>query len=138
MPTQDAFPILVVAFNGKVFGVQRATGAPAWQFRFPHAAIVELHFERGLVVACSYAQVAVLDALTGQVRGNFALAGAQGLRPTIVIDHGHIFVSGAGEVSCYTFEGACLWKQPFKGEGFGVMALGFPGNVRQADDPGSK
>jgi len=56
----------------------------------------------------------------------------------MMIDGGQIFIARNGEVACYTLAGDAVWVQSFQGMGFGSVALGVPGAVRQADDTGSQ
>lgn len=56
----------------------------------------------------------------------------------MLVDGGHVYVARGGEVTCFTTQGQVVWFNPFKGKGTGSIALGLPGNVRQADDIGSK
>lgn len=56
----------------------------------------------------------------------------------MVVAGGHIYVGRAGTVSCMTTRGQPVWVQKFEGKGFGSVALGFAGNIRQADDAGTK
>ena len=54
------------------------------------------------------------------------------------MDGEQLFIGNSGAVACYSRSGDFLWEQYFTGEGFGEPALGFPGNVRQADDKGTR
>ncbi|AKV00144.1 hypothetical protein AKJ09_06807 [Labilithrix luteola] len=51
----------------------------------------------------------------------------------MLFDQGQLIVSALGSVACLTLPGELVWQQPFSGEGYGAVAAGFPGNVRQAD-----
>lgn len=131
--------ILVTAFSGKVFGLHRATGAIAWSAEIePYGGEVELAVEGDVVIACSRGRLAILDYLTGRSIAYVPLVGDHARRPTMVVDRGQIVVARNGEVACYATNGEAVWLQKFEGMGFGSVALGLPGNVRQADDAGSK
>jgi hypothetical protein len=58
-------------------------------------------------------------------------------RPVMLIDQGQIIVGLWEQLAAYSTSGQPLWTQPFKGGGQACMSLGFPGNVRQADDEGA-
>jgi hypothetical protein len=57
---------------------------------------------------------------------------------TIVIEPDHIVCAKGGYVDCFAPSGAPLWSQPLSGYGLGRSALGYPGNVAQADDRGEQ
>ena len=59
-------------------------------------------------------------------------------RATIVVQGDRIHVAKSGVVDCFSWEGILVWSQQLPVMGTGRLALGFPGNVVQADDPGEK
>lgn len=103
-----------------------------------HGGEVEIAIEGGVIVACTRSVLTFIRYDDGQVMNSVALVGAHPRQPIMVIDGGQIFVARNGEVACYTLAGDPVWVQPFGGMGFGSVALGFPGVLRQADDAGSK
>jgi outer membrane protein assembly factor BamB len=126
--------LLIAAFLGKVFAVDRSTGQIRWRTALGSNEVVELAIGEGLVVALTASRLAFLTYATGQIvrfveRQDEAIGG----RATLLIDAGQLIVAGAGAVACYSLQGDLRWTQPFKGEGHGDVAIGFPGNVRQAD-----
>ncbi len=125
--------ILVTAFNGKVFGVDRATGQVRWKFPGPKHGEIELAVGSGVVVACAAKQLAFIEYATGRPLRVVDLVGEFPTRTVMLIDGPHIFAARAGEISCYSTGGDWLWTQPLKGEGLGDMSLALPGNARQAD-----
>lgn len=131
--------ILISAFGGKVFGLHRDTGTIAWSVEVEvGGGEVELAIEGDVVIACSRRRLALLAYLTGKLITYVALVGEHERRPTMIVDQGQIIVARNGEVACYSIAGKRLWLQPFEGMGFGSVALGFPGNLRQADDIGQR
>lgn len=131
--------ILVSAFSGKVFGLDRATGAIAWSAEIEsYGGEVELAIDGDVVIACSRDRLALFDYLTGRSIAYVRLVGEHARRPTMVVDQGQILVARNGEIACYATNGEAVWLQKFEGMGFGSVALGLPGNVRQADDVGAK
>lgn len=142
MYRQDAAPdrtLLVTAFNGQLFAVDRATGNVRWQVTdIPGYGIFEVAIEGNVVIAVSPTSLAFVDYLTGTKLGVVEIDGEHSRRPTMIVEGGCIYIGRDGELSCYTTQGQRVWHQPFKGRGLGSMALAFPGNVRQADDVGGK
>lgn len=131
--------ILVTAFNSKLFGVDRASGEVRWTVSEALGeGIYEIAIEAGVVIVASISHVGFVDYLTGAVHAVVEIKGEHPRRPTMVVDRGFVYVAQDGELTCLTNRGQRVWQQPFKGKGFGAMALGFPGNLRQADDPGSR
>jgi len=138
-------PLLVSAFKAKVFAVDRTTGQIVWKVKlggaFTMSDIVELAIDDAVVIACTAKILAFIDYLTGKTirlieREDVAVS--TGGRPTMVIDNHHIFIAGFGTLACYSTQGELVWEQKFSGEGYGRAAIGFPGKVRQADDPGGQ
>lgn len=143
MYRQDAAPdrsILVTAFSGQLFGIDRASGEIRWAVganTFGYG-VLEIAFEGGVVIVASRTQLGFVDYLTGQVHAVVDIEGDHPRRPTMIVDNGQVLIARDGEVTCFTTRGDRVWYQPFKGKGIGVTAIGLPGNVRQADDVGSK
>ena len=54
-------------------------------------------------------------------------------RATIVIEPDVIVVAKSGYIDAYGHDGRHFWTQPLTGMGVGATALGFPGNVAQAE-----
>jgi outer membrane protein assembly factor BamB len=125
--------ILVAAFNGKVFGIDRATGQVRWKFTGLTHGVIELAVGLGVVVACGMQELAFIEMASGRSLRMVHLVGEYASRPIMLIDGPHIFVARGGEIGCYTTGGDWLWSQPFTGEGLGRMSLALPGNARQAD-----
>lgn len=133
-------PILVVAFGGKVFGVSRRTGEIEWRVKMsPTFAPAELLVDEELVVACDPEVIVFIDYHTGAIRKYVHRTDtAANARSIMLLDDSHVFIGGTGNVACYTRDGERVWDQGFPGEGYGAVALGLPGKVRQADDAGSR
>jgi len=135
MYRRDASPdrsLLISAFAGQIFALDRATGAIRWEVNIGDYSAVELFLAEGVVVVATLKHLAFLDYATGALHRTVELAAHAG-RSTMLVDGAHIYVGGSGAVACYTLRGDCVWSQPFKGKGIGDVALGLPGNVRQAD-----
>lgn len=129
--------ILVVALNGHVYGLDRATGALRWHNELAGGGMGEVFLAvgYGVVVASAVgAKLYCLDYLTGETRWvqNTKASG----RATVVIEPDQIVCAKSGYLDCFAPDGNALWSQPLKGAGMGRVALGYPGNVAQADDKG--
>jgi hypothetical protein len=125
--------LLVTAFGGRVFGLERGNGQIRWETKVDASSAVEIFLGDGIVIAASLSLLAFIDYATGAIRTSVPLAGSQTGRPTMLVDGEHVYVGSGGEVSCYTLHGNKVWWQPFTGKGIWDVALGLPGNVRQAD-----
>ncbi len=131
----EGAPLWVVAFNGKVFGIEPASGAIRWRVGLSDlGGPVELMIDRDLIVAIDMRTIAFIDYPSGTVRkfvdrDDLAKTG----RAVALADGPHLLIGGTGEVACYTRDGEFVWDQGFTGEGYGAVSFGVPGRVRQAD-----
>ena len=90
----------------------------------------------GRVVASSYDESIVsLDYATGAVLWTAATHTTG--RATILVERDVIVCAKGGYLDCFGHGGKKLWTQPLTGLGTGRIALGFPGNVAQADAEGT-
>lgn len=129
----EASPILVSAFNGRVFGLDPRSGAIVWSVLVENGMTVEIVIVQGTVIAATMHRLAFIEYLSGRALGVVPLGAGYPARPTMVVEGNRIFIGGSGEVSCYAATGQLLWSQKFPQQGIGAVALGVPGNVRQAD-----
>lgn len=128
-------PVLVVAFNGHVVGLDPTTGRRLWYWS-PSPAVVVTVFRIAVlaerVLVCGGNLVACLAYETGKElwrRESPVHAG------TLLVHDDRFFVAGSGTLAAFELEsGKLLWHEPFKGHGHGAVALGFPGHAVQADD----
>lgn len=137
--------ILVTAFKGRVFGLDRTTGQLRWEVSLVVQAggwmvedETEIWITGGVVIAASTSRLAFIAYADGRVLASKEIPGSYPSRPTMLVDGQHIYIGRGGELSCFTTRGDLVWFQPFQGKGLGSLAIGLPGNVRQADDAGSK
>ncbi|MBL8917102.1 MAG: PQQ-binding-like beta-propeller repeat protein [Archangium sp.] len=137
----QANELIITAFAGKVFAIDRATGAQKWRVEFSEwsGGAVELVVTEQRVIAVTGGWLGIIERTTGKVLKKVERKekGAQG-RPVLLVDGDRLIIGGAGAVACWTLDGDFLWDQYFAGEGTGAVALGVPGNVRQADDAGRR
>lgn len=138
MHRTSANEILVTAFNGRVFGVESATGRIRWEQNLEYPAEVELAIEDGVVIAASPRKLAFIDLASGHLHAVVGIPGDYPGRPTMVVAGGFLYIGRDGSVTCMTTRGQPVWTQGFEGKGLGSVALGFAGNLRQADDRGAK
>ena len=131
--------LLVVGVAGKVIGLERDTGQLRWRndLRGGGTGEVFIAFRYGaLVVSANGDAVFRLDYATGATLWQ---ARTQSVgRATIAIEPEVIVVAKSGYLDAFRHDGHKLWTQPLTGMGVGATALGFPGNVAQADDAGSQ
>lgn len=126
--------ILVIGNGGNVMGLDPMTGATRWEVNPKGAGAVELAIEAGVVIAANDVNVAFIDYASGHVHAIVPLAGDKMGRPTMVVAGGHLFIGRPGEVRCLTLRGQPVWTRELLGRGLRSVSLGFPGNIRQADD----
>jgi hypothetical protein len=143
MPGPDGVDssLLVIAFANQIFALDRATGNVRWEVPFGEQAAhreIELAIIDGVVIAANPFHLMFVDYASGKVRAKVELAHERKGRPTMLVDGGQVFVCGDASMSCFDMSGKHLWTNPFKDRGRGSVALGVPGNVRQADDIGTK
>jgi outer membrane protein assembly factor BamB len=132
--------LLIVGFGSQVFALDRATGAVRWEVGIDGGdklRTVEVLVADGVVIAANASELVFLDYASGHVHARVAIAHTQ-LRPVMLLDGDHLFVTGEGAVSCYTLRGHRVWTQPFDGKrSWGQrapVALAVPGHARQADE----
>jgi len=129
------WPVIVVAFGDRVFGVDPATGEARWEHETESTGA-----ELFLLVTPTEIFVAARRGLTclryptGEVVWS-AESRAYG-RPSMVLEGDRLLVGRGGEVECYTRSGQFLWHNPFKGKGAGPVALATPSSAAQADQSG--
>lgn len=129
--------VLVIGLNGNVFGLARDTGEIRWRYDGGGTGEVFIAVGYGVVVVSSNdATIACLDYLTGAPR--WVTRTRAGGRATILIEPEQIVCAKNGYIDCFAPNGTPLWQQPLEGAGLGGTALGYPGNVAQADDRGNK
>jgi outer membrane protein assembly factor BamB len=131
--------ILVVALSGRLIGIDRETGDVRWENEMVGGGRGEVFIAigYGVVIASAYgAKIFCVDYLTGATRWEQSTHSSG--RASIIIEPDRIVCAKAGYLDCYAPDGKFLWQQPLRGQGMGRVALGFPGNVAQADDPGSQ
>jgi len=131
-------PVLIVALGGSVCGVDPHTGSWLWKNALTGGGFgeVAISVQDGYVIASADGPVVYcLDSKTGSELWH-ASTEKPG-RATILVHEGRVYVAKTGVVDCFDIDGHLIWSQQLPGMGSGRLALGFPGNVVQADDIGS-
>jgi outer membrane protein assembly factor BamB len=131
--------ILIVGIGGQVVGIDAATGQTRWEDGLKGGGYGEVALaatERHVFASAAGSMLFCFNYSTGELlwRADTTSSG----RATIVVQGERVFVAKGGEVNCFTLDGRRQWSQKLPGKGFGSIAMGFPGNLVQADDPGSK
>lgn len=131
--------VLVVGTNGRVCGVDRATGSILWNSDLPKGSYGEVFIAIGygvVIASADGAMIFCLDYLTGAERWRSPTTA--GGRATIVMEPDQIVCAKGGYIDCFDPDGHHLWSQPLRGFGVGRVSLGLPGNVAQADGIGTE
>ena len=126
--------LMVTAFGGKVFGIDAQTGKMLWKHTVSAETTVELYVCEALILAACWKTLVCLENPSGILLWRAELRAAG--RVSLLVQGDRIFAAASGEVSCFDRTGALVWTQQFKGEGPAPVAMGLPGNVRQADTTG--
>ena len=134
MNQAPATPLLVIGNGGNVLGLDPQTGQTRWEVNPKGAGAVELAIEGGVVIAANDVNVAFIDYSSGYVHAIVPLSGDKMGRPTMVVANGHLYIGRPGEICCMSLRGQVVWKKELLGRGLRSVSLGFPGNIRQADD----
>ncbi|MCA9622796.1 MAG: PQQ-binding-like beta-propeller repeat protein [Myxococcales bacterium] len=118
-------PLLIAAFNGRIFGLDPASGSIVWEFELPEGRFpVHIAVADDRVFAAALDKLHCLDAKTGARQWDTALA-FQGVSEVRVMGHALLVVSN-GELECFSLTGEALWQNGFVGKGWGVISLGGP------------
>lgn len=128
-----ARPVLVVAFNGYVLGLDRTTGALLWQHTLYARETIELVVGDRFIVACTRTTLWCIDYPSGRMVGTANFPEALETRASIVFEGPSLFVAAGGHVYSYSTQGQLQWHCDLSSLGPTRMALGFPFNVRQED-----
>jgi len=122
--------VLVVAFNGKCFGIDAVTGESLWR-RELHGGTVVLRVREGRVYAlCS--GLVCLDLASGEVLWSVPTVGIQWT--AMVVDAGSVVLGGQGEACAFdAVSGERRWHERFKGDGRGPVSLATERDHSQAE-----
>jgi outer membrane protein assembly factor BamB len=131
--------IVIVGINGQVIGIDAASGQQRWQDGLKGGGYGEVALaatDRHVFASAQGSMLFCFNYATGELLWKEETTSSG--RASIVVQDERVYVAKGGEVNCFTFEGRRLWSQGLPGMGFGSVSIGFPGNIVQADDRGSK
>lgn len=131
--------ILIVGINGRVIGIDTASGQPRWEDGLKGGGYGEVALaatDRLVFASATGAMLFCFEYATGQLVWKSETTSSG--RASVVVQDERVYVAKGGEIDCFTFEGRRVWAQGLPGRGLGSIALGFPGNIVQADDRGAK
>jgi outer membrane protein assembly factor BamB len=125
-------PVIVAALGGQVLGIDAATGEVRWEQEIEDTqGACALLVTNSTIYACSASALVCLDYPSGARRWTASTSRGRG---TLLLEGGRLFVgTSRGEVECFSLDGRRLWHNRLPNRGLGVIALGVPGNVMQAD-----
>lgn len=132
-PTSDLM-ILVVAFNGRLFGMHPRTGERLWRYEVGGSTVrVQVHQDRVYAVGDA---LVCLEYATGRRIWGHRLK-TTFTSGSLIVGGAMVAVADLGEVAAYDAEsGRHLWTDGFKGEGSGGVCLALPGCSIQIDRSG--
>ncbi len=131
--------ILILGISGKLVGIDSSTGQVRWENGMKGGGYGEVGIAATTEYVFASAQSAKLFCLRyGSGEELWVVDTSSMGRATIVVEDDRVYVAKSGVVDCFTFDGSCVWTQRLEGKGFGRIAMGFPGNIVQADDAGTK
>src|SRR5688500_194737 len=110
--------VLVVAFSGRVIGMNPATGERLWAYELGsgmRSGEVELLITESRIYACDGRSLICLEYPSGRWLGASPVPGTYRGRPSMVLQGERLFVATSGELSCFDSQGRVLWHDPFQG-----------------------
>lgn len=126
-------PVLVTAFNKRVFGLDVETGATLWEQEIPSNGngAIALAVTATAVYAASSGTLTAFRYPTGEKLWS---ANTPDYGATLLVEGEKILVAAAaGEVRCFNTSGERVWSNGFKGKGQGPATLATPNGAMQAD-----
>jgi len=134
----DAHPsVAVVAFGGHIRGIDPATGKDSWKIElWESARTVRLDVRDDLLYALAGTELFCIHVETGETRWRHAIEGFSGSihNSSLLVVGSSVIVAGAGEARGFSAaDGTPRWRNRYRGEGVGAVALAGDGRVAQAD-----
>jgi len=128
-----AAQVLVVAFGGRVFGLDPQSGGHIWRHEMDLVGqnnLVRLAVDGDRVYAMIYDQLECLDQATGSRIWRAEVGSAC---DTLLVAGDLVYAAGAGTLRAFRRDGTLAWSDDFRGQGQGAPALALAGRVIQAD-----
>jgi len=123
---------LVVSFNGRIFGLDRDTGAIRWERELePGAQAIRFQVVEDRIYTATSVHALCLDYQSGEEI--WSVARRHYGTGMILVQGDRMFVATNGEVECISTDGELVWDNGFSGKGYGAIALGLPGVAVQED-----
>ena len=125
---------LVVALGGRVLGIDPKNGAEIWRNEMLLGGLeyVAISISDSCVVAsASAARIFCIDRETGETTWSEKTTGIG--RASLIKQDDQIYICKGGHLDCFSDTGKLLWSQDFRKISKSGAALGFTGNVVQAD-----
>ena len=126
--------VILVGLNGHLAGLDVATGQVLWKnaLRGGLDGEVEIATWGNYVFASATGpKLFAVDYHSGEEVWTVPTSGTG--RAVLVVEENMVMVAKEGTIDCYDFGGQRLWSQALRGLGVGNIAIGLPGNIRQAD-----
>ncbi|HUS65222.1 MAG TPA: PQQ-binding-like beta-propeller repeat protein [Kofleriaceae bacterium] len=121
-------PVLVVAFGGRIFGLDPASGQHRWMremARTGQTQVIRLALDGERVYAAIWRDLTCLDAATGAVLWQTNVEDACS---NLLVADGRVHAAGGGKMRSFNAAtGALLWEDDFAGFGGGDVALALVG-----------
>lgn len=131
---QDPTELLILAGSGNVLALDPRTGELRWQHdlreRLGYGPIDLALTDTRVVVAAQSANVLCFEYASGKLLWEARSSRMQG-RTTLLLQGPLTFLTRESTVDCFNAAGQRVWTRVVTAAG--AMAMGFPGNVVQAD-----
>lgn len=124
---------MVVAFGGRVFGVDPTTGRRIWTHVGETGQGVRMRVivQGRRVFVMNGLTLEILDYASGALVTRRSVPHAVGA--TFMLVEGRLYVGGNGAVACFDLDGNPVWQDGFEGMGHGHVSFAVPGYSVQAD-----
>jgi outer membrane protein assembly factor BamB len=125
-----------VAFGAHIRGIDPATGKESWKIDlFEFTRTVRLDVQGELLYALAGTELFCIAVDTGEIRWRHAIDGIGSVNNSSLLVVGPcVIVAGAGEARGFSaVDGTPQWRNRYRGEGTGAVALAGDGRVAQAD-----
>jgi len=131
--------VLVIGLHGRVMAFDAHSGVQRWEHTVGHGSgKVELIVHARRVFASTGWELLCLAYPSGRQLSKVTLPTSYNGRVTMLLEGERLNSGSNGEICCFDLEGQLQWHDGLTGKGLGSVSLGFPDNVRSADDVGAR